>query len=80
LKSCNAQAQWQGNFISAYSTAHPWEDWAESWAYFMHIQDNLEAASDFGLVGKSIRLDPNEGSRKTLLSSEQPGFEGIIGA
>jgi hypothetical protein len=40
----------------------------------------LEAASDFGLVGKSIRLDPNEGSRKTLLSSEQPGFEGIISA
>jgi hypothetical protein len=46
----------------------------------MHIQDNLEAASDFGLVGKSIHLDPNEGSRKTLLSSEQPGFEGIISA
>jgi hypothetical protein len=80
LKSCNAQAHWQGNFISAYSTAHPWEDWAESWAYFMHIQDNLEAASDFGLVGKSIRLGPNEGSRKTLLSSEQPRFEGIISA
>jgi hypothetical protein len=46
----------------------------------MHIQDTLEAASDFGLVGKSIRLDPNEGSRKTLLSSEQPRFEGIISA
>jgi hypothetical protein len=75
-----APANWQDNFISAYATAHPWEDWAESWAHFMHIQDTLEVANDFGLVGKSIRLDPKEPLRKNWLSSEQFTFEGIIGA
>jgi hypothetical protein len=71
---------WQDNYISAYATAHPWEDWAESWAHFMHIQDTLEVANDFGLVGKSVRLDPNQVGRKSWLSSEQLTFEGIIGA
>jgi hypothetical protein len=50
-----APANWQDNHISAYATAHPWEDWAESWAHYMHIQDALEVAADFGLKGKSIR-------------------------
>ncbi len=78
--STKAPADWQNNFISAYATAHPWEDWAESWAHFMHIQDTLEVANDFGLVGKSVRLDPKDAARKTWLSSEQLAFEGIIGA
>jgi hypothetical protein len=77
--SAGAPANWPDNFISAYATSHPWEDWAESWAHFMHIQDALEVANDFGLVGKSIRLDPKEAGRKTWLSSEQVSFEGIIG-
>lgn len=50
-----AEANWQDNYISAYATAHPWEDWAETWAHYMHIQDALEVAADFGLKGKSIR-------------------------
>ena len=73
-------ANWQDNYISGYATAHPWEDWAESWAHFMHIQDTLEVANDFGLVGKFVRLDPLDAGRKTWLSSKQLSFEGIIGA
>lgn len=73
-------ANWQDNYISAYATAHPWEDWAESWAHFLHIQDTLEIANDFGLVGKSVRIDPNDPGRKSWLSSEQLTFEGIVGA
>jgi hypothetical protein len=53
-----APANWQEKHISAYSTAHPWEDWAETWAHFLHMQDVLETANDFGLVGKQILLDP----------------------
>lgn len=78
--STGAPADWRDSFISAYATSHPWEDWAETWAHFMHIQDALEVANDFGLVGKSIRLDPKDAGRKTWLSSEQLSFEGIIGA
>ena len=78
--SSGAPANWQDSYISAYATAHPWEDWAESWAHFMHIQDTLEVANDFGLVGKSMRLDPNDSNRKSWLSSGQTTFEEIIGA
>ena len=53
-----APRNWQDNYISAYATAHPWEDWAESWAHFMHIQDATEAARAFGLVDKSVLFDP----------------------
>ena len=39
----------QSNFVSAYATAHPWEDWAETWAHYFHITDALETAGSFGL-------------------------------
>ena len=78
--SGGARANWRDNYISAYATAHPWEDWAESWAHFLNIQDSLEVASDFGLVGKSIGLDPNRAGRKSWLSTQQKTFEEIIGA
>ena len=52
-----APRDWQNHFISIYSTAHPWEDWAETWAHYLHIHDTLEVASDFGLISKRLRLD-----------------------
>ena len=44
---------WQTNWISAYASSHPWEDWAECWAHYLHITDTLETAYDFGLDGFS---------------------------
>ena len=48
-----APVDWQQNYISAYATSHPWEDWAETWAHYMHIIDTTEMASAFG-----VRLNP----------------------
>jgi hypothetical protein len=28
---------------------HPWEDWAETWAHFLHIRSTLETVESFGL-------------------------------
>ena len=60
-------AHWQNDFISAYSTMHPWEDWAESWAHYLHIRDGLETAEAFGLEtgvrGKRIDTFPPEAAR-----------------
>ncbi|MEQ8356910.1 MAG: putative zinc-binding peptidase [Kiloniellaceae bacterium] len=42
-------AGWQEDFISAYASAHPWEDFAETWAHYLHIVDTLETAEAFGL-------------------------------
>ncbi|EHQ24522.1 zinc-binding metallopeptidase family protein [Mucilaginibacter paludis] len=44
-----APADWNLNFISAYASSHPWEDWAETWAHYMHIMDTLETANAFGM-------------------------------
>jgi len=48
---------WELNFISAYATTHPWEDWAESWAHYLHMTDALETAGAVGLQLKPKRRD-----------------------
>jgi hypothetical protein len=40
---------WQGNYVTAYAAAHPWEDFAETWAHYLHMVDTLEMASAFGI-------------------------------
>jgi hypothetical protein len=52
-----AQAGWQDQFVSAYATAHPWEDWAETWAHYLHMVDTLETAAACGLSLKPRRTD-----------------------
>jgi hypothetical protein len=41
---------WQDNFISAYATMHPLEDFAEVFGHFLHIADTLQTAAEFGLI------------------------------
>jgi len=40
---------WDDRFITAYASAHPWEDFAETWAHYFHMVDTLETAAEFGL-------------------------------
>ncbi|HEY2432757.1 MAG TPA: putative zinc-binding metallopeptidase [Vicinamibacterales bacterium] len=74
-----APANWRDRFVSAYSTAHPWEDWAETWAHYLHILDTLEMAAHCGL-----RLRPHRRDEPTLPASPPvPGdgggpFERVI--
>jgi hypothetical protein len=55
-----APPNWQDNFISAYATAHPWEDFAETWAHYLHIVDTLEMANAFGLYVHPQLARPGE--------------------
>jgi hypothetical protein len=43
-------ASWNDSFISAYASMHPWEDWAETWAHYLHMVDTLETARSHGLA------------------------------
>jgi hypothetical protein len=52
-------------FISEYATSHPWEDWAETFAHFLHIVSTLDTAS-------SLPLSLDERARHTL---EDPYLE-----
>jgi hypothetical protein len=40
---------WQETHISRYATMHPYEDWAETFAHYLHILDALQTAESFGL-------------------------------
>lgn len=42
-------ANWQQRFISEYASAHAWEDWAETWAHYLHMVDALETAAECGM-------------------------------
>ncbi len=50
---------WEQRFISAYASMHPWEDWAEHWAHYLHIVDTLETAYQYGL---SVRPKTQNGN------------------
>jgi hypothetical protein len=41
---------WQSHFVSSYASSHPWEDWAETWAHYLHMLDTLETANSCGLA------------------------------
>jgi hypothetical protein len=49
-----APANWQESFISEYATMHPWEDWAETWAHYLHMIDTLETAKNHGLTVRMV--------------------------
>ncbi len=63
-------ADWSERFISAYASAHPWEDWAETWAHYLHIVDTLETAHDFGF---SMKGKPVTSPREVLDRDVQYG-------
>lgn len=50
-------ADWQTRCISAYASVHPWEDWAETWAHYLHIVDAVETAHSCGLNLSPRRKD-----------------------
>jgi hypothetical protein len=68
---------WQNDYVSMYATTHPWEDFAETWAHYLHIVDTLETAGAFGLKVKprrargalaaEISFDPYQASRMDTL-------------
>jgi len=57
---------WMRNYISAYATAHSWEDWAESWAHYLHMVDALETAEDYAI---EPRLPFSRGQGRPWFSS-----------
>lgn len=60
-----APVDWRNGFVSAYATAHPWEDFAETWAHWLHIIDTLEMASAFHL-SVDTKADQSESLSATI--------------
>ncbi len=61
---------WRERHISSYASVHPWEDWAETWAHYMHLTDSLDTALGFGISGRDVETDLE---RFTLEDMYAPG-------
>jgi hypothetical protein len=54
-----APPDWGKSHVSAYATMHPWEDWAETWAHYLHIVDTVDTAMACGVgITPGNPLDP----------------------
>jgi hypothetical protein len=74
-------ADWPQRFVSAYATMHPWEDWAETFAHYLHIRDTLQTASEYGVVVSGPRAVAD---KRELESTPRPGaadrgFDEVLG-
>lgn len=65
---------WRTSFISKYATAHPWEDWAETWAHYLHIMDMVETAYFFRLKVEPT-LEQSEQELNTSISFDPYNVE-----
>lgn len=44
------EVSWQGKFVTRYASSHPFEDWAETFAHFLHMRDVVETSAAVGLI------------------------------
>jgi len=50
-------ADWPSRYISAYAAAHPEEDWAETWAHYLHMYATMETAAEYGVISDDHSAD-----------------------
>ncbi len=62
---------WPDQYISAYASAHPWEDWAESWAHYLHFMDVLETASHHHVGLQGVELTDEQSNVRRWLQSQK---------
>lgn len=48
---------WKSDYVSSYATMHPAEDWAETFAHYLHIRDTLDTAAAFAMAPSGATLD-----------------------
>jgi hypothetical protein len=71
-------ADWQDHFVCAYASAHPWEDWAESWAHYLHIVDTLETARQFSLLVATDTMGASRATPGGVTDYRPPSPEAMI--
>lgn len=67
------RADWREHFVSAYASVHPFEDWAECWAHYMHMRDTVDTALSYGLTLDRSQLEFTPFGIDVLYQPEHPG-------
>lgn len=71
-------ANWADQHISSYASVHPWEDWAESWAHYLHVVDSLDTALRFGLRGEDVEQAVEPFTVDDLYDPDAPDAQRVI--
>jgi hypothetical protein len=69
---------WQQQHVSAYASVHPWEDWAETWAHYLHMLDTLDTALSFGLDTRRLEMEIEPFGRDALFRPNDPGAKRFL--
>jgi hypothetical protein len=48
--AADVDTAWVDTHVSRYATMHPWEDWAETFAHYLHIRAGLHTAHAYGIT------------------------------
>ena len=72
-------ADWPQRFVSAYASTHPWEDWAETWAHYLHMVDTVDTALSFGIDADEVELEADPWTQESLWQPAHPGAEAFLG-
>jgi hypothetical protein len=71
-------SDWATRYISAYASTHPWEDWAETWAHYLHVVDSLGTAAGFGLDPDDLEAEAVPFTRADLHAPEDPDADRFL--
>src|SRR5260221_13065587 len=69
---------WPADFVSAYASMHPWEDWAETWRHYLHMIDTLGTARAYGLVLQPKPLGGAPNHRLTTRALHFDDFDDLL--
>ena len=70
---------WQARHVSAYAAAHPWEDWAETWAHYLHMVDLLETAASYQTeITVPQAAAPQRQQVQDPFAAPRPGFDAMV--
>ncbi len=75
---------WSDNHVSAYAAMHPLEDWAETFAHYLHIHDTVQTASSHGVLvtgpvdDRTGRRDPAKAAVPSEDTVWEEGFQAVI--
>jgi hypothetical protein len=65
-------ADWAQRFVTSYASSHPWEDWAETWAHYLHMADTADTALSFGVDVAKVELVSDLFAPEDLWQPEHP--------
>ena len=69
---------WALRYLTSYASTHPWEDWAETWAHYLHMTDTLETAASFEIDANQAETECDPFDERHLWDASLPGASAFL--